>query len=123
MKLIRLCTPAIVIAALIAAPAHADQHKKNAPHHKSALADLKSCAKPAYPAAAIEQKREGTATIGFLVGVDSKLVETKVEKSSGHSDLDEATRKALMLCTFSAATQNGKPVQEWTHVQYVWSLK
>lgn len=123
MKLIRMCAPAIVMAALVAAPAHANEHKKNDPKHKGALADLKSCAKPVYPAAAVTARREGTATIGFLVGADSKLVQSKVETSSGHPDLDEATREALKLCKFSAATRNGKPVQEWTKVQYVWSLK
>jgi bla regulator protein BlaR1 len=122
-QVLRVCAPAIVMAALVAAPAHANEHKKSDPKHKSALADLKSCAKPVYPADAIKAMREGTATIAFLVGADSKLVDTKVEKSSGHPDLDEATRDALKMCKFTAARQNGKPVQEWTSVQYVWSLK
>jgi hypothetical protein len=29
---------------------------------------------------------------------------------------------ALTKCTFKPATQNGKAVQEWTAVQYVWAL-
>lgn len=123
MNLIRMCVPAITIAALACTPVQAAEHKKHDRKHKSALADLKSCAKPAYPADAVKAKREGAVTIGFLVGADSKLVEAKVEKSSGHGDLDEATRDALKLCKFTAATQDGKPVQEWTQVQYVWSLK
>lgn len=123
MNLIRICAPAIVMAALVAAPAHAAKQKKDDPNRKAAHADLKSCAKPVYPAGAITAKREGEVTVGFLVGADSKLVDTKVDKSSGHGDLDEATREALKLCKFSAATQNGKPVQEWTQVKYVWSLK
>lgn len=116
MNIIRMCVPAIVIAAFAVTPAHAAEHT-------NALADLKSCAKPVYPVDAVKAKREGAVTIGFLVGADSKLVKSKVETSSGHPDLDEATRAALKLCKFSAATQNGKPVQEWTEVQYVWSLK
>jgi TonB family protein len=114
--LMRACAPAIAMAALFAAaPASAADI--------SASADLRSCAKPKYPAAAIKAKREGTVTLAFLVGADSKLVESKVETSSGHADLDEATHAALSKCKFKAASQDGKPVQEWTNVKYVWTLK
>lgn len=114
--LIRACAPAIAMATLFAAaPASAAD--------KSATADLRSCARPKYPAAALKARREGMVMLAFLVGADNKLVESKVENSSGHDDLDEATRAALTKCTFEAASQDGKPVQEWTHVKYVWSLK
>ena len=118
MKLIKqLILPALVMAAATAgAPAIAGTHK-------GAVVDFKSCAKPQYPAEAIKANRTGKVTLAFEIGVDGKVVESKVENSSGHADLDEAARTAIGLCTFKPATQDGKPVQEWMKMQYVWTLK
>jgi TonB family protein len=123
-QLIRATAPAIVMAAVFAAPpAGAAPHKKNDPKHIGASADFKSCAKPVYPAEALKTRREGVVTLAFLVGADGSMVESKVEKSSGHADLDEAAHAALALCKFKPASQDGLPVREWTQVQYVWTLK
>ncbi|MES2018983.1 MAG: energy transducer TonB [Pseudomonadota bacterium] len=121
---IRTAVPFILMAAMFAAgPASADSHKKDTPNHKSARANFASCAKPMYPADAIKTNRVGTVTLGFEIGTDGKVIDSKVEKSSGHADLDEAAQTAIKLCKFEAATQDGKPVQEWMKMQYVWSLK
>lgn len=114
--LIRACAPALAMAAVFAAaPANAAVD--------NATIDLRSCAKPVYPPAAVAAKREGSVTLAFLVGADSKLLDAKVEHSSGHRDLDMATQAALSMCKFEAASQDGKPVQAWAHVKYVWTLK
>ena len=85
-------------------------------------ANLASCAKPAYPAAALAAKHTGTVKLAFLVGADGKLADSKVETSSGHPALDDAAHQAIRLCKFSAASANGKPVESWAHVAYVWKL-
>lgn len=85
--------------------------------------DFNTCAKPVYPPAAIKAQHDGTVTVKFLVAPDGAVRESKVQTSSGHPDLDEATRDALKLCKFRPATKNGKAVQQWTDAQYVWSLK
>jgi len=90
---------------------------------RDAVLDFNSCAKPVYPAEAITALREGTVTLTFLVRKDGMVGESKVMKSSGHPDLDTAARDALKVCKFVPAIKKGKPVQEWTNVQYVWTLK
>ncbi|MGF6272779.1 bla regulator protein BlaR1 [Massilia sp. UYP11] len=90
---------------------------------QQALADFHSCAKPEYPEADHKARHEGTVELGFLVGLDGKVKENKVQKSSGHAGLDEAARSALVKCSFKPALANGKPVQAWTKVSYIWQLK
>ena len=89
----------------------------------SAMADFNHCAKPAWPEGAIARKETGTVTLGFLVGADGTLKDSKVKKSSGHADLDEAARSGIFKCTFKPATRAGKPVQSWMRMQYVWVLE
>ncbi len=88
-----------------------------------ALLDFTSCAKPVYPEEAVKSVREGTVNLQFLVKVDGTVGDSKVIASSGHPDLDQAALSALGKCKFVAATKKGKPVQEWTKVQYKWTLK
>lgn len=88
-----------------------------------ALLDFDSCAKPEYPHADVQAGHQGTVTLNFLVDQDGKVGDSKVVKSSGFSTMDEAARTALVKCRFHPATKNGKPVKDWTKVQYVWTLK
>ena len=90
---------------------------------REALADFTSCPKPKYPDADLAANHEGTVDLGFLVGIDGKVKENKVTKSSGHPALDEAARSVLVTCSFKPALADGKPVQAWTKVSYVWQLK
>jgi TonB family protein len=79
-----------------------------------------SCGKPVYPAQALERKIEGTSTIRFLLSPEGKVLESRLESSSGDASLDEAARSALSQCTFTPPLYNGKPVRAWTAVRYVW---
>ena len=88
-----------------------------------AIADFQSCARPQYPAESLKNKREGTVSLSFLVGADGTVRDAKVIGSAGDPALDEAARSALVSCRFHAARIGGKPVEAWTKVQYVWSLK
>jgi D-alanyl-D-alanine endopeptidase (penicillin-binding protein 7) len=88
-----------------------------------ALVDFNSCAKPVWPEGAIAAQRTGTVTLSFLVAADGKVKQSKVRKSSGHPDLDEASRTGIEKCTFKPATLAGKPVEAITRMQYVWTLE
>ena len=88
-----------------------------------AIANFETCKRPHYPAESIKQHHTGTVALGFLVGKNGKVKESKVTKSSGHVALDEAAHTALTKCTFKPATAKGKPVEAWTAVQYVWTLE
>jgi protein TonB len=75
-----LPTPAIRTGAVIQAGAH--------------------CAKPDYPSASRRMEEEGTVTLKFLIGVDGKVIQADIEKTSGFNRLDEAARNALSKCQF-----------------------
>ncbi len=88
-----------------------------------AVAIFGSCPqKPVYPEAAKRENRQGTVVLSFDVDADSSVLETKVTRSSGHADLDEAARVGLAICKFKAATRNGIAVREWARIQYVWTI-
>jgi protein TonB len=82
-----------------------------------------NCQKPSYPSASVRNEEEGTVQLRFLIGVDGKVIDTKVEKSSGFSRLDEAAIRALSKCDFKPGTVNGKPEQSWARVDYKWKLE
>ena len=89
----------------------------------SAVVDFGSCAKPVWPADALAAQKTGTVTLAFLVGVDGKFKESKIVKSSGHGELDEAARTGIEKCTFTPGKLDGKPVDAWMMMQYVWTLE
>lgn len=85
--------------------------------------DSKSCEPPKYPKAALMNEETGTVSMGFLVAADGKVVESKIEKSSGSKSLDKAAVSALSLCKFKPGTKDGKPDQLWAKVDFVWKLE
>lgn len=87
------------------------------------LMDSKSCEPPKYPKAALMNEETGTVAMGFLVAADGKVVESKVEKSSGSKSLDKAAIGALALCKFKPGTKDGKPEQMWAKVEFTWKLE
>lgn len=89
----------------------------------SPVMDSKSCESPKYPKAALMNEETGTVTMGFLIAADGKVVESKVEKSSGSKSLDKAALGALSLCKFKPGTKDGKPDQLWARVDFVWKLE
>ncbi len=96
-------TPAIRTGAVIQAGAH--------------------CAKPDYPSASRRMEEEGTVTLKFLIGVDGKVIQADIEKTSGFNRLDEAARNALSKCQFRPGTVDGKPEQSWASIKYTWRLE
>lgn len=87
-----------------------------------AVANFGSCAKPVWPAGAIAANKTGTVTLSFLIGADGKSKASKIVKSSGHGELDEAARTGIEKCTFKPGTLDGKPTEAWMMMQYVWTL-
>jgi protein TonB len=94
-----------------------------APVRTPAVVDASGCPKPAYPAASIRANETGLVTLTFLIDVDGKVLESKVERSSGHRRLDEAARAGLGICKFKAATVDGRPERAWARIQYDWKLE
>ena len=87
------------------------------------LLDFNSCAKPRYPAAALAAGRTGTVSLGFKVDTSGRVIDSEVNGSSGHRDLDEAARNAIKLCAFKPAVRQGERAPAWALVKYVWTLE
>ncbi len=88
-----------------------------------AVVNSANCEKPEYPSASRRLEEEGTVSLKFLVGVDGKVLQAEVEKSSGFRRLDEAARAGLAKCQFKPATVDGKPEQAWASMKYTWRLE
>jgi protein TonB len=85
--------------------------------------DRSSCESPKYPKAALINEETGTVGMGFLIGLDGKVTESKIEKSSGSKSLDKAAITALSLCKFKPGTKDGKPEAVWVKLDFVWKLE
>lgn len=82
-----------------------------------------SCEKPEYPSASRRANETGTVLLSFLIDQGGKVIDSKIERSSGFRRLDEAAKAGLGLCKFRPATVNGAPVQAWARIEYVWRLE
>ena len=117
----QLCAAGVTLAtAIFSGPAMAGA---NEGEMTVARADFFSCAKPVWPAAAHAEGRVGTVTLLYEIDAGGKVVRSRVEKSSGHADLDEAAREGIAKCSFFPGTENGKPIQSTMQMKYVWVLK
>lgn len=92
------------------------------PVRTAAVVNSGNCEKPEYPSASRRLEEEGTVSLRFLVGVDGKVIQSEVEKSSGYRRLDEAARAGLSRCQFRPATVDGKPEQAWASMKFTWRL-
>ena len=82
-----------------------------------------SCSEPQYPPIARRLEESGAVVLRFLIGVDGRVVSGQVVQSSGYPLLDKAAQGALALCRFKPGTVNGKPVQSWATLKYLWKLQ
>lgn len=83
--------------------------------------DAKNC-KAEYPKASLMNEEQGEVSMSFLVSAEGRVLDSKVEKSSGFKNLDKAAVKAISACKFKPGTKDGAVAQTWTKVDYVWSL-
>jgi protein TonB len=112
----------ICLTALLAALAMNAAAQSAAPTGSPSAPELQqACEKPAYPPEAAQGRWSGTTTIFLLVGDDGRVKDAKVTKSSGYRALDRAALTAFSRCHFKPRMADGKPVQAWMPIQYVWS--
>jgi protein TonB len=111
--------PEIIIAEAPAAPVVV-----TAPTPQRATLDTKhTCDEPEYPAASRRNGETGTVTLRFLIDVSGRVVDSKIETSSGFPRLDRAARESLSQCIFKPVFQDGKPEQAWALIRYKWRLQ
>ncbi len=92
------------------------------PVHVAAVIDAKNCEKPDYPRNALRNGDAGTVKLALLVGIDGRVHDSKIEKSSGFRELDNAAQTGLSLCKFKPASIDGVPQQAWAKMEYVWKV-
>jgi D-alanyl-D-alanine endopeptidase (penicillin-binding protein 7) len=92
-------------------------------HNLPARADFTSCPSPQYPTASLKAEHTGVVALNFLIGKNGEVVDSNVDKSSGHVLLDQAAREGISRCQFVPAHNNGQAVETWLKMQYVWTLK
>jgi protein TonB len=83
--------------------------------------DAKNC-KAEYPKASLMNEEEGAVSMAFLVSAEGRVLDSKIEKTSGFKNLDNAAVKAISACKFKPGTKDGAVAQTWTKVSYVWAL-
>ena len=117
--------PEVTVQALAAAPTITAVTSVKPPeeYRTPAVVDANTCEKPAYPPAARRANETGIVRLTFLIDVDGRVLDSKVERTSGSRRLDEAARAGLSLCKFKPATLNGRPERTWGRIDYVWTLE
>lgn len=69
---------------------------------------------PEYPAASVRMLEVGVVVLELNVGADGRVIEARVQQSSGHPRLDAAAvREALRRWRLLPATEDGQPVTGW----------
>jgi len=112
--------PTVVTATGVGGPATTPTPRT--PVQVAAVVDASACTRPDYPKNALRNGDSGTVMLAFLIGTDGRVVESRIEKSSGFRELDRAAQTGLSLCRFQPGTIDGVPQQSWTRMQYVWHL-
>ena len=115
-------TISAVSAVKPAAEAPVPRPAPTGPARTAAVVDARNCAKPEYPAASVRAQETGLVVLQFLIGHDGMVLDSKVERSSGFRRLDDAAKRGLSLCKFKAGTEEGKAVQSWARIEYLWKL-
>ena len=85
---------------------------------KAPVVKAKACREPEYPAVSERLGETGTVLLQLLVGVDGRVTESKIEKSSGFERLDKAAQQALSRCKFEPGTTDGQPTAAWAQLKY-----
>jgi periplasmic protein TonB len=82
-----------------------------------------SCERPPYPAAWRRAGEAGEVRLRVLVDVNGRVLESRVERSSGYRRLDEAAREAALECKYRPGMgSDGKPIRAWVTKIYAWRL-
>lgn len=103
-------------------PAREQAQENAAPGASPALvpAKMAQCGMPIWPKSSLRAGEQGAVTLAVLVGVDGKVLQTTVVKSSGFAALDAATITMLQRCTFKSAVRDGVSEPGWTEFSVTW---
>ncbi len=75
-----------------------------------------------YPEAAREAGISGRAIVNVRVDQNGNVLESRILKSTGNEELDQAARDALRTVEWRPARHNGKPVTVWVGFPVIFTL-
>jgi protein TonB len=75
-----------------------------------------------YPHESLKGREQGTVMLLVLVGVDGKVEDIRIDKSSGYARLDRAARDAVKLWNFNPARHGGIAQRAWAKVPINFTL-
>jgi periplasmic protein TonB len=78
---------------------------------------------PRYPESARRQGIEGTVLVKALVTEQGRVEQVKVERSAGHTDLDQAALEAVSRWRFEPARRGRQPVAVWVLIPVEFTLR
>jgi protein TonB len=78
-----------------------------------------SCEAPHFPARWQNDGDGASVVVAYLVTAEGKVVDSKIDKSSGLSYIDRASERAGARCKFVPA-EGSAAAATWTKVKYSW---
>lgn len=78
---------------------------------------------PTYPSSLLSRGIGGRVVVQCVVGTDGGVVSTRIESSSGHSELDKAAINAVKRWKFKPGTRSGKKVKATCNVPFNFEVK
>ncbi|MCU6499766.1 TonB family protein [Rugamonas sp. A1-17] len=115
-------TRTVAEASRASAPVAASTASAGQAARPAVVMDSRNCAPPEYPPGAYRRGESGSVQLALLVGTDGRVIESKLQKSSGSHELDKTARKALSQCKFKTANGDVLTEAAWTNLTYVWTL-
>lgn len=79
--------------------------------------------RPVYPESAKRREAQGKTTLRVSVSESGEVLNPVVVTSSGHQDLDNAAKTAIIACKATPGLSNGKPREKTVTVGYSWQLE
>jgi TonB family protein len=83
--------------------------------------DTAGCEKPHFPVRWQNEGDSGSVVVGYLIGTDGKVMESKIVASSGMAWIDRASERAGARCRFQPA-EGSSAAATWTTVKYSWTV-
>lgn len=81
--------------------------------------DAAACDKPYFPARWQNDVDGASVVVGYLVGADGKVLDSKIVETSGFGYIDRASQRAGARCKFVPAG-GSQAAAVWTKVKYSW---
>lgn len=76
------------------------------------------CARPEWPDTRSIPQEAPSVQLALLIDINGRVVDSKIEQSSGMRIFDSAALAALSKCFYAPAMEDGKPVQRWITQRY-----